>query len=118
MIRNIFKWIFKDELISLNREIKKAETISRKLNEQKTIIDAFLKNVDVSVDVHEYKYSPSWAVISIQGQKTDFIKFVDLGQSEIHEISRFLRNFERSNFNTKVDASPSASNFLRIPRKR
>jgi hypothetical protein len=119
MIRKIFNWIFKAELSRLNSEIKTAKYLVEKLEKQQKAFNVVLSNIDVSVDVHEYdhRYSPSWAVISLQGQKTDYIKFVELGQSEMNEIARFLRNFER-NSNIKVDASPMASQFLRVPRSK
>jgi hypothetical protein len=119
MIKRLFNWIFKYELDKLNSEIIKAKNIADKLEQQRKTFNAVLSGIDVSVDVHEYdhRYSPSWAVISLQGKKTDYIKFVELGQSDINEIARFLRRFERYS-NIKVDASPMASPFLRIPRKK
>ena len=119
MIRKLFNWIFKAELDKLNSEILKAKNIADKLEQQRQVFNTVLSGIDVSVDVHEYdyRYSTSWAVISLQGQRTDYIKFVELGQSEINEIARFLRNFER-NSNIKIDASPMASQFLRVPRSK
>lgn len=77
---------------------------------QEREIKNFLNNFDVTVDVHQYSHS--WAVISIQGQKSDFIKFIDLGPADIFEIQKFLRQFDR----TKVDASPRESKFLKFER--
>jgi hypothetical protein len=115
MIRKLFKWIFKSELQQLEIQIQKAKDVTINCESQEVRIKRILQNVDVSMDVHEYKYSPSWAVISIQGQKTDYIKFIDLGDSDIREIAKFLRQFEK-NVNIKVDASPVASEFLRIKK--
>lgn len=67
-----------------------------------------LNNLDISVDHHIY--SKSWAVISIQGKRQDFIKFIDLGEKDIQQISNFLKNFDR----TKIDASPEATKLIRI----
>lgn len=119
MIRKLFNWIFEAELDKLNSEILKAKNIAEKLEQQRNAFNTVLSGIDVSVDVHEYdhKYSPSWAVISLQGQKTDYIKFIELGQSEINEIALFLRNFEL-NSSIKVDASPIASQFLRVPHSK
>ena len=108
MIKRFFKWIFKSELLELQKQINYAKEATKKYSEQELKINNLLGNIDVSVDVHQY--SKSWAVISIQGKKTDYIKFVDLGEAEIVDIQRFLRNFDRS----KIDASPIASRFLRI----
>ena len=65
-------------------------------------IRELLGNIDVSVDVHQR--SGSWAVVSLQGGKTDYIKFVDLDQRSIREIAFFLRQFDRKN--VKIDANP------------
>jgi len=116
MIRKFFKWIFKDELNTLYLEIKKSKNIVNDLSEQKKMFDKVFSNIDVTIDVHEYKHSPSWAVISLQGQKCDYIKFMDLGESDIREIQKFLRSFERS-CKIKIDASPHASQILRIERR-
>ena len=133
MTRRFFKWIFKDELNTLkndsdilraklnklNSTLLNAEQISSDLNNQRETFNRLLNGIDVSVDVHEYdcSYSPSWAVISLQGQKSDYVKFVSLGESEILEISRFISRFERQT-NVKVDASPIASAFLRVKKNR
>lgn len=118
MIKKIFNSIFKTELEKLKVEIRNAQSISRQLEIQRTTIENILSGIDISVDVHEYnnKYTPSWAVISLQGERVDYIKFIDLGQKEIYEIQKFLRNFEKIS-NTKIDASPGASKFLRIDKK-
>ena len=108
MIQRFFKWIFKSELLELQKQISETKTATLKYIEKEAKINNILGNIDVSVDVHEY--SRSWAVISIQGSKSDYIKFIDLGQSQILEIQRFLHNFDRS----KVDANPIASRYLRI----
>lgn len=122
LMRKFFFWIFKNQLEELELQIKVCKNTQSNLNLRldriKQIESKFinvLKNIDISVDVHEYQYSPSWAVISLQGQKSDYIKFVDLGSSGIREISEFLRKYERS-YNIKVDASPNASQFLRIKK--
>lgn len=117
-LRKFFHWIFKSELDILNSEISKAKGTAAVLERQRKAFASVLSGIDVSVDVHEYhsRYSPSWAVISLQGQKADYIKFIDLGQSDINEIAKFLRNFER-NQNIKIDASPNTSQYLKVSRK-
>lgn len=119
MIHKLFNWIFKAKLNELSSEIQRAKNIADKTEVQYKVFNKVLAGIDVSVDVHEfdYKYSPSWAVVSLQGQRADYIKFVELGQSDINEISRFLRNYERT-ANIKVDAAPHASQFLRIHRSK
>jgi hypothetical protein len=110
ILRIVFRWVF-------TQEIKEFEAATNKARKQAQQLESFLGNIDVSVDVHEYQYSSSWAVISIQGSTTDYLKFVDLGKAEIEAISRFLRSFERQ-ANIKIDASPLASGFLRINNRR
>ena len=109
-------WVFKNELLELQTQISKAKDATLNYEAQEKRIKNILQNIDVSVDVHEYKYSPSWAVVSLQGQKTDYIKFIDLRDSDLREIGSFLRRYERE-ANIKIDASPNASCFLRVPRK-
>lgn len=100
-------WLFKEELKELSSLSKKVKSLESELN---TILDG----LDVSVDVHEYdtRRSPSWAVISLQGKNTSFIKFVDLGDRNIQEISSFLRAYERR-ANIKIDANPQATRFIK-----
>jgi hypothetical protein len=90
------------ELISFDNVVNQIyETINNKYfelyykqKELKQKIDLYDQLLNISVDVHEH--SNSWAVICVNG-KCDYVKFVDLGQSNIREISRFLRQFEKSN---------------------
>lgn len=118
MIRKIFNWIFRKELDKLYSDIAKAEIALEKVNKQYAVFNNILSNIDVSIDVHEYhRRSNSWAVISLQGKKTDYIKFIDLDDADINHIAQFLRQFER-NCNVKVDASPMASQFLKIQNRR
>jgi len=124
MIQGFLKWVFKKELDDINAELAKAHAelnrakyICEKLDQQRKVFNDVLSNIDVSVDVHEYhKYARSWAVISLQGRRCDYIKFVDLGNSDIEEIARFLRMYER-HANIKVDASPHASSFLKVDKR-
>lgn len=116
MIRKLFKWIFKSELRELNIQIQKTKEATVNFESYQKSLKNVLENIDVSVDVHEFhKYSKSWAVISLQGSKTDYLKFIDLGDADIRYIQQFLRQFER-NTKVKIDASPNASQFLRVSR--
>ena len=95
--KNFLKWIFKEEIVEMK---KKFDDEIAELNTFRNIIrhdvNELKQFVDVSIDVHEpHRPSKSWAVISIQGHKMDYIKFVDLGDMEIREIGGFLRQFER-----------------------
>lgn len=93
IIKSIFKWIFREELSSLQNKLDQYEQKTKELK-------ALLGNTDISIDVDPY--SSSWAVISIQGGSTDFIRFIDLGSREMRDIQSFLRQFEKHNI--KIDA--------------
>jgi len=110
MLKKIFRWIFKKELNQLKEQIKKAENQQIQTHNQIITINNLLQNIDVSVDLH--RHAPSWAVISIQGEKSDYIKFVDLGQRDIREIQRFLHHFDRSK--RKIDAPFRERTFLKF----
>ena len=103
MVKKIFRWIFKKELQSLENQIIKSHN-------QTITVSNLLQNIDVSVDLH--RHAPSWAVISIQGEKSDYIKFIDLGQRDIIEIQRFLHQFDRSK--RKIDAPFQEARFLKF----
>ena len=132
LIKKLFNWIFKEDLETLKtlinvyktdlgvlkEEVSRARLFTTETKKRLDVFDKVLSGIDVSVDVHEYdnKYSPSWAVVSLQGQKTDYIKFMELGDADIRQISKILRDYERHS-NIKVDASPMASKFLRVERR-
>jgi hypothetical protein len=118
-IKQLFLWIFAEEFNKLNASYSKVNEEVFNCEAQRLKFKKLLDGIDVSVDVHEYdyKYSPSWAVVSLQGKNTDYIKFIELGNSDIRDIANFLRSYERD-ANIKTDASPHASKFLRIGRRR
>ena len=107
-VRLFFKWIFKEELTLLENARARYEYDFRRYNDETAKIKNLLGNLDISVDYHEY--SKSWAVISIQGERTNYIKFIDLPGKEIREIARFLERYDRS----KVDCTPALSMLFRI----
>ena len=103
MIRKIFSWIFKAELQQLETILKATENINDSLELKHKRIDNLLDNLEISVDYH--MFSRSWAVISIQGKRSDYIKFIDLGERDIREIQQFISRYDRS----KVDCAPQHS---------
>jgi hypothetical protein len=97
IINNIVRRALKNEIDTLNRKEKELDVLIKESRQKINHLKNLLEGIDVSVDVHEYeKYSPSWAVISLQGQKSDYIKFVNLKDSDIRDISYFLRRYERN----------------------
>lgn len=114
-IRQLFFWIFRNELKELQHLIKQFNDVranqlamSKGMEADQKRFTNMLDNIDISVD-HHY-HSSSWAVISLQGNKSDYIKFVDLGDRDINEIAMFLSKYDRR----KVDASPGMSAMLRF----
>lgn len=109
LLRKLFFWLFKEDFQAME---KKCRDLDGLIHRQKCAtqeaefraerIQKLMGNIDVSVDVHHR--SGSWAVVSLQGAKTDYIKFVDLGNRDMMEIARFLRQYDRAN--VKIDASP------------
>lgn len=91
IIRMLFLWVFSEEIHRLGKTIECADR-------QRERFENLLNVIDVNVDAHtEHRgrfYSPSWAIISIQGEKQDFIKFIDLGKRDIRDIAHFLRFYE------------------------
>ena len=105
MIKRFFRWLFKNELDSLNTKCSEVQTIIESLKQQQftmttafasqlkntqevvkkyqDVFDNILSGIDVSVDVHEpQSRTNNWAVISLQGQRTDFVKFIDFGYKQ------------------------------------
>lgn len=114
-IRQFFLWIFLEDRKNLESAIQDMWTVKRNLeinNEQlkeyNKKFENMFENIDVSVDHHYHERS--WAVISLQGNKSDYIKFVDLGDRDIMEIAQFLSRYDRR----KIDASPEVSNLIKI----
>lgn len=109
LLRKLFLYLFKEDfqrMEALERDLKglihrqKCATSEAEVRAER--IRQLLGNIDVSVDVHQR--SGSWAVVSLQGGKTDYIKFIDLGSRDMMDIAHFLRQYDRAN--VKIDASP------------
>lgn len=109
LLRKLFLYLFKEDfqrMKALERDLKglihrqKCATSLAEVRAER--IRKLLGNIDVSVDVHQR--SGSWAVVSLQGGKTDYIKFIDLGSRDMMDIAHFLRQYDRAN--VKIDASP------------
>lgn len=109
LLRKLFLYLFKEDfkrMKALERDLKelihrqKCATSLAEVRAER--IRKLLGNIDVSVDVHHR--SGSWAVVSLQGGKTDYIKFIDLGNRDMMDIAHFLRQYDRQN--VKIDANP------------
>lgn len=115
IIKRFLAWCFREELSRYNKVIAQCEKERVLLQEQIRRTENVLSNFDVSVDVHHH--APSWAVISLQGKKSDYLKFIDLGDSDFLEISRFLSHFDRRN-HLKIDCSPMDAPYFRHFKNR
>lgn len=113
--RKFFLWLFKEQFQEVEKRCKDLDNaihkqeyaaLEAKIHSER--IHKLIGNIDVSVDVNPY--SGSWAIISLQGGKTDYIKFVSLDDWDLVEIAKFLRQYDRTN--VKVDASPSDRHIL------
>lgn len=120
LIKRFFMWLFKDELDDLvakkelvEKEVEKINEASEEYLQMSHKIECLLDNLDVSVDVHQY--ARNWAVVSLQGDRTDYIKFIDLGRTDAKEIIQFLNRFDR---NIKIDSAPSISPYFFEIRQR
>lgn len=62
-------------------------------------IDLFNDQIKIGTDIHTKQYGRerSWAVICLDGKIEPIVKFVDLGDLEIREIQRFLRQWDVKN---------------------
>lgn len=76
------------------------------LNKNEYIMSYF----NLSADIYPSQRGESWAVISIQG-KPEYVKFVNLSNSDMREINAFLRRFERTN---RTIDTPMGIEFLRF----
>ncbi|MEG1905176.1 MAG: hypothetical protein RR212_12335 [Bacteroidales bacterium] len=115
IIKRFLIWCFREELNQYNSIMAQCEQERILLQEQINRTKNVLSNFDISIDVHHY--APSWAVISLQGKKTDYLKFIDLGDRDIREISQFLSQFDRMN-HIKIDCSPLETAYFRQFKNR
>ena len=115
--RVLKNWLFSKEMADIkNMQIKIEELIEKcgmiddryselrhyeiALREAKRTLASCM---EVGVDVH--MKGGSWAVICLKG-KPEYVKFIDLGHSNIMQISQFLRQFEDQH--STIDAGPYA----------
>ena len=116
----IKNWLFKEELNDIRetkekydelcKSVERAQATTNKAREMHdkshTLLEdcrKFMNSIcDVGTDIGFKSDDHSWAVICVHGKK-DFIKFVDMRQSDVRTIVSFLKNFEYSN---RVTDSP------------
>ena len=117
---NFKNWLFKEELNDiketkekydeLQKSVKRAVALTNEAcnmhNKSHILLEdcrKFMSSIcDVGTDIGYRSVDHSWAVICVHG-KMDYVKFVDMKQSDIRSIVNFLKNFEYSN---RVTDSP------------
>ncbi len=107
--------MFEDELKELNKNLWTTQVWVQDLDKKYTTFENLLGKLDVGVDVNDYRKGRSWAVVSLQGVRADFIKFVDLDDKDIRYISNMLKTIERAKA-IKLDVTPNASELLMFRR--
>lgn len=108
------KWLFQKELCDIQetkdkydklmQSVERANATLNKAREMHDRSQGLLSDChklmssicDVGTDVGYNSADHSWAVICVHGKK-DYVKFVDMRQSDIRTIVSFLKNFEYSN---------------------
>ena len=120
-------WLFKEELNDIKETKEKYDELHKSVYEAYMILQKaeemhnnshdllsdchkFMNSVcDVGTDIGFKTSDHSWAVICVHG-KMDYVKFVDMHQSDIRTIVSFLKNFKYSNM---VTDSPLHRDYLR-----
>jgi uncharacterized protein with von Willebrand factor type A (vWA) domain len=119
LIKRILRWALKPEIERMEQEADAMARVHRIHEENKLLnqrLRLLLNNFGAGLDVEisGHKYARSWAVVCLQGEKADFVKFVDLGDAEIREIQRYIYQFERGK--TAIDAAPQFRQILKFQR--
>lgn len=104
--KEFFEWAFSDELSNMRTtcgqqqrtttQMQKEIEDLRILQNQLGIYEKKLKSLlgSISVSANLPKKAENWAVISIQGEKIDYVKFIALPKNDMIAISRFLAQFQ------------------------
>lgn len=104
--KGFFEWAFSDELTNMRitceqqqrttTQMQKEIEDLRILQNQLGIYEKKLKSLlgTISVSANLPKKAENWAVISIQGEKIDYVKFIALPKNDMIAISRFLAQFQ------------------------
>lgn len=94
LLKRIFNWIFSDELEELKKKSKDLQSAKNKVKNLEDRLENILDCVGIGADINPSRYSPSWAVICVQGKPNNYVQFVSLDVGNVMEIERFLRRFE------------------------
>jgi hypothetical protein len=105
--KGFFEWAFSDELSSMRttceqqqkttlqmkHEIEELRILQNTVNVYKKKLESMLGGISVSANIP--RKGENWAVISIQGEKIDYVKFIALPKNDMIAISKFLAQFDQ-----------------------
>ncbi len=105
--KGFFEWAFSDELSNMRttceqqqkttqqmqKEIEDLRILQNQLIVYRRRMETLLGSISISANLP--KKSENWAVISIQGEKIDYVKFVALPKNDMIAISQFLAQFDQ-----------------------
>lgn len=105
--KGFFEWAFSDELYNMRttceqqqkttqqmqKEIEDLRILQNQLTVYRRKMETLLGSISISTNLP--KKSENWAVISIQGEKIDYVKFVALPKNDMIAISQFLAQFDQ-----------------------
>jgi hypothetical protein len=104
--KGFLEWAFSEEFDNMRTTCEQQQRTTtqmqkeiedlRILQNQLGIYEKKLKSLlgSISVSANLPKKAENWAVISIQGEKIDYVKFIALPKNDMIAISRFLAQFQ------------------------
>lgn len=104
--KRFLEWAFSEEFDNMRTTCEQQQRTTtqmqkeiedlRILQNQLGIYEKKLKSLlgSISVSANLPKKAENWAVISIQGEKIDYVKFIALPKNDMIAISRFLAQFQ------------------------
>ena len=104
--KGFLEWAFSEEFDNMRSTCEQQQRTTtqmqkeiedlRILQNQLGIYEKKLKSLlgSISVSANLPKKAENWAVISIQGEKIDYVKFIALPKNDMIAISRFLAQFQ------------------------
>ena len=104
--KGFFEWAFSDELANMRttcdrqqrttsqmqKEIEDLRILQNQLNIYEKKLKSLMGSISVSANLP--KKAENWAVISIQGEQIDYVKFIALPKNDMIAISQFLAQFQ------------------------
>lgn len=105
--KGFFEWAFSDELSSMRttceqqqkttlqmkHEIEELRILQNTVNVYKKKLESMLGGISISANIP--RKGENWAVISIQGERIDYVKFIALPKNDMIAISKFLAQFDQ-----------------------